>query len=372
VTPAMQVKRWKWGAFGGVVLVMSACDAQVGPEYAGEPLMSLRGQVVLAGENVADVTPVIAFNTETGYAVVNAEVSGEFPAEFRLDVVEPPPPDALYDYTEGTGRIAYGILAVASRDHSERIPHLSSQEEEVCSEDEQTCTRKVQKCTSDGDCFTRTLSCSNELCPLVYESGDARVAQDHDTSFTEIAHNLGDVAYGVSELCNAEFGCYRTIRRCDVASAGPHSFAWSDGSIDRCELVSETADSGKLLADILEHVAIGYVVVYLTHAHEVPGFGLLGSGYHLIQSLKVSDEAWLSRVNCQLDARIAAVDAYNEANGTEYLPYDTYDDGADAEIETRTQRLEASCPSVEAWRVVESPLDEDLTFVIGSGARASF
>jgi hypothetical protein len=364
-------KRWRWSGLGGVALGLFGCDAQVGPDYAGEPLLSVRGQVVLAGENAADVTPVIAFNTATGYAVVNAEVSGEFPAEFRLDVVEPPPPDALYDYTDGTGRIAFGILAVASRGHSQRIPHFSRQEEEVCSEDGQTCTRQVQKCTSGGDCFTRTLSCNRELCPLVYESGDARLAQDHDTSFTEIAHNLGDVAYGVSELCNEELGCYRTIRRCDLASAGPHSFAWSDGSIDRCELVSETADSSEVLADILEHVAVDYSIVYLTHAQEVPGFGPLDRGYHLFQSLKVSDEAWLSRVNCQLDARIAAVDAYNQANGTEYLPYDTYD-GADAEIDAHTEELVASCPTVEAWRVVESPLDEDLTFVIGSGARASF
>ena len=145
---------------------------------------------------------------------------------------------------------------------------------------------------------------------------------------------------------------------------------YSNGYIERCELVSETADSNEVLADILEHVAIGYAVVYLTHAHEVPGFGPLDSGYHLIQSLKVSDEAWLSRENCQLDAHIAAVDAYNEANDTDYVPYASYDD-ADAEIEARKEQLEASCPTVEAWRVVESPPDEDRRrpFVCSSSMR---
>ena len=366
-------KRWAgWGGLGGVGLVMAGCEAQVGPEYAGEPLMSVKGKVVLAGENAAEVTPVIAFSTPTGYAVVNAEVSGEFPAEFRLDVVEPPPQDALYDYPDGNGQLAFGILAVASREHSDRIPRFSSDQEDVCSEDGLSCTRQVRKCTADGDCITRTLSCTHELCPLVYESGDARLERDHDTSFTEIGHNLGDAAYGVTERCNQDLGCYRTIRRCDVAAAGPYASAWSDGSLDRCELLSETADSSEVLGDLLEHVANDYSIVYLTHAQEILGFGQLDRGYHLFQTLEVSDEAWIAHLNCELDARIAAVAAYNEANGTDYLPYDAYDDAVDAEIEARTEELEMSCPALETWRLVESPLSEHVTFVIGSGTRSLF
>lgn len=365
-------KRWlRWGGLGGLALALSGCEAQVGPEYAGEPLMSVRGQVVLAGDNPADVTPVIAFNTATGYATVNAEVSGEFPAEFRIDVVEPPPADALYDLPDGPGQIALGILALASRDHSDRIPRFSRSQEDVCDEDGLNCTREVQKCVAEGGCITRTLTCTTELCPVVYASGDARVAEDvHATPTVQRVESLGDVAFATQESCNASLGCYRTIRRCDLLSAGPHSTVWTSGSLDRCELVSETSDSDVVLRDLLEHVAIGYAVVYLTHAQELSSYGRLARGYHLFQALEVDEADRIAGVNCELDARIMAVDAYNEANGTDYLPYDHDGDAVEAEIAARTAELAASCPPVETWRLVESPLAEDLTFVIGSDNRS--
>lgn len=360
----------RWGGVGGLALGLAGCEAQVGPEYEGEPLMSVKGTVVLAGETAGDLLPVIAFNTATGYATVNAEVSGEFPAEFRLDVVEPPPPDALYDVPDGPGQIALGILAIASRDHSERIPRFSSSQEEVCDEDGLTCTREVQKCLEAGGCITRTLSCTTELCPVVYESGDARLAEDFQATWTlQRVDILGDVAFATQEACNESLGCYRSIRRCDLLSASPHSSVSTSGSLDRCELVAETSDSDVVLRDLLEHVAVGYAVVYLTHPQELLNYGWLSRGYHLFQAVEVDEAARLADLNCELDARIMAIDAYNEDNGTDYQPYDDYDAAVDAELEARTEEIAASCPSLETWRLVESPLSEDLTFVIGRDTR---
>jgi len=72
-----------------------ACDAQVGTGYSGEVMLSLQGSVTLADPNATDLVPVLAFLGQDGtnnlYFLVDANVQGQFPLGFRMDVTSPPP-----------------------------------------------------------------------------------------------------------------------------------------------------------------------------------------------------------------------------------------------------------------------------------------
>jgi hypothetical protein len=96
---------------GLAALASAACEAQVRPDYRGEPLATIEGQVVTeAGtdETVPLAAAIVWYagigpdNSSDNYHVgvirvrgVQAAVTGAFPAAFRLDLYDPPPSDAL-------------------------------------------------------------------------------------------------------------------------------------------------------------------------------------------------------------------------------------------------------------------------------------
>jgi hypothetical protein len=94
------------------LFVLSACDAQVDPDYPGEPIASLVGTVTNEMQSRSATDPVVVLlwmneNTPGGpdtFYGETAAVSGQFPADFTLDVFTPPPDFVLNDFTAGGQR----------------------------------------------------------------------------------------------------------------------------------------------------------------------------------------------------------------------------------------------------------------------------
>ena len=102
-----------------VAALWAGCGPQAGEDFLGEPLLRMRGRVTTTGLTLAPaVTPALCFpelvmtkvntdglpeqfhslfeNTVTGVGssrahIMDVEVQGVFPAEFKVNVYSPPP-----------------------------------------------------------------------------------------------------------------------------------------------------------------------------------------------------------------------------------------------------------------------------------------
>jgi hypothetical protein len=360
-------------ALGGVL----GCDAQVGQGYSGEPLLSLRGTVVLAEPRAFDLVPAVAFAQIPNYTLLDTEVQGQFPAEFRLDLLEPPPQSALIPYPSdepGTmGSIGIGSIVVVPRQHPRLIPMLSTTGSiDECDEEAASCTWHTESCTEDGRCFQRTRECVKEKCGLAATSGDAAIAELGGQWSSSYIQCLTNACLTSVQTCRAGNECYREIRKCDLNRASNITTIWSSGVYETCQTTSESGDASIAEFQFLEQVAHGYQVLYLTHATTFPAVGKLEPGYHLLETVQPSDEAWLEQMDCEEQARLDAIDHYNQGHGTNYtrsdVPSDqSVRDGIDAEEE----RLRSACPQAIVTRVVDAPLDRSLTFNVGPEPRGS-
>lgn len=88
--------------------LLLACDAQVDPEYRGEPLATIQGAIVDdGGVDTSDLyTAILNYNflINDFSHIDSAPVVGSFPAEFTIDLSVPPPAEALNDFTLGGAR----------------------------------------------------------------------------------------------------------------------------------------------------------------------------------------------------------------------------------------------------------------------------
>ncbi|WP_437567165.1 hypothetical protein [Sorangium sp. So ce542] len=101
--------------------LLLACDAQVDPEYRGEPLATIQGAIVDEGGSTGGHlrTAILNYNflvNDFGHTDI-APVVGSFPAEFRIDLNVPPPAEVLNDFTRGgarpsESRFSTGYIAV--------------------------------------------------------------------------------------------------------------------------------------------------------------------------------------------------------------------------------------------------------------------
>lgn len=89
-------------------VLLAACgDPQVGSDYHGESLLTIKGTIVneLGEAPAGPVDAVLVWNNMTSEAdtesfPVRTTVTGSFPAAFTLSVHEPPPAESLNDLTE--------------------------------------------------------------------------------------------------------------------------------------------------------------------------------------------------------------------------------------------------------------------------------
>ncbi len=109
-----------------VAPLLVACDPQADGEYQGEALFELSGTVTNDREEApdsAEVTLVWEVTSGSPDTVVaeGVPVTGEFPASFHLELLEPPSEDSLNDYSyngANEARIGVAYITVLAADVS--------------------------------------------------------------------------------------------------------------------------------------------------------------------------------------------------------------------------------------------------------------
>jgi hypothetical protein len=351
------------------LLCVAACDAQVGDEYRGEPLLSMQGTVVLSEPNdPRNVVPAIAFAAEFQTVLIEPEVRGQFPAQFRLDITEPPPAEALFELPDSDGgKLALGRIVVLPRQHGqripERIPALVTKEDSVHdhTNDWTEYTRVLEKCTAAGACLKRTLACKLEPCELVESTTPEKITRAHETSMITCGI---DTCMTLNISCDAAERCEREVHHCDISELEPFSSANSGAEIHRCAVLSETGDSSIERLERLEEVAIGYYVFYFSKPTEFGRLGTVPAGYHLAKFTKATKQDWLAHITCVSDASILALDQYIQEHGLDRI--DPALNDADREAISKLEdELAQNCPTDGSWELISDPLAQPLTLVIG-------
>jgi hypothetical protein len=115
----MRTRSWPWWLLCVPCLGGAGCDSQVAPDYPGEPLVSLDGQVT--STSTVPLPPVeVALlwqrgpppSTDDEQLASEAAVQGEFPAQFVLHLYHPAPEAARQPLLPGEVRFARANAAV--------------------------------------------------------------------------------------------------------------------------------------------------------------------------------------------------------------------------------------------------------------------
>jgi hypothetical protein len=181
----MRHSSWSTGTFLFFAPLL-ACDARVGNDYQGESLLTLRGSVVLDENVPGALVPALAFRGPMReFHLLDVEVHGQFPAQFRVDVLDPPPDDAMYSGSDNFAdakpdepHFAYAFVAAVAPDHPARVePVFASSGGIRCGDSaDAPCERRFETCTEDrSECHERVQQCDAQLdnCRLVSSSGSA-------------------------------------------------------------------------------------------------------------------------------------------------------------------------------------------------------
>jgi len=336
------------------------CDAQVDHEYKGEPLLSLQGNVLvskgqLGVENVPYLGLLDSDERGTFLALVDGEVSGEFPAKFRFDVTQPPPEEMLHQMPpeQGfSGRGASGLLVMLPPDSDERyrlIPEVETNPGE-CTDDGTACTSTERICDESGQCRDRFQSCAIDPCELVERVGDPVLDGANPSRTTYRCDST--TCYSTVIVCDGEeLYCSMDVYRCDRPQSDNFKDAF-DGVVRTCSVVSDTGDTSLRSFFDLNAVAINYAILYVADDNPDTVYGPLERGYHLLQTSDSLD-GWLESEKCEFAAREAAVAEYNLENGTDYLQIDSDVEALDLDL--------AALERCRSTRVIRHPLDVVLT-----------
>ncbi|HEY8946886.1 MAG TPA: hypothetical protein VIM73_21735, partial [Polyangiaceae bacterium] len=231
----------------------------------------------------------------------------------------------------------------------------------VCNEDETRCTWEEVACSPDGRCRQQVLECVSEPCPAV-ASSDPR---GDEFSWTDSSTECGkDACMSVTEYCSGS-ECEREIRKCDVRRQSASTKIWSNGTYATCSVVSESGSLSLSEYEYVENSALGFTVLYLTQATDVPRVGWLERGYHLLETVQPSDEQWIERIQCEHDAKTAALNDYNQLHGTNYDREGGYEEEVAEALEPEIERLQTLCPPGVTIRRVDAPVADTLTLRVG-------
>jgi hypothetical protein len=122
----------RFASFVLLACAAAGCDSQAGDGYEGEPLAMMFGTVTSdLDDTPANMEAVLLWNVEAGSEVdhIHSErvaVSSQFPAEFQMELFEPPVDDALNQF-QGESRfgIAYILALPADYEVSDEEPEVA-------------------------------------------------------------------------------------------------------------------------------------------------------------------------------------------------------------------------------------------------------
>jgi len=101
------------------LLLATACDSLAGPDYVGEPLITLTGTFAPTSAPPASVGGIALLWQDAegsggpGKAIVAVPVSIEFPTTFAVQVPTPPPDDVTFAFTDGVPLAECYVYVVA-------------------------------------------------------------------------------------------------------------------------------------------------------------------------------------------------------------------------------------------------------------------
>lgn len=173
----------------------TGCGPQATEEYYGEPLLRMRGQVTTSGLTIAQpITPALCFtqivpgtwNVEAlppeissafegiGFGagrtvahVLDVEVEGSFPAEFKVNVYAPPPAAAIKPLFTGEPPAAWGWVCAVQVEHKAVAEAVYG--------------TQLRTCDPDGSCRQINIVMTESGSRYYAESFDCLAAQAEDT-----------------------------------------------------------------------------------------------------------------------------------------------------------------------------------------------
>jgi len=252
------------------------CEPQATTEYEGDPMFSLTGRVSvgLTEESGGPFIPSIAFNTpdQDRIGFVDAQVQGEFPAQFQLELFAPPPEELIggFDFEDlpEEPRHTVGYISAVTADHlpwlyragsllgAELDPSIEA-DENGCDEDGcyQTFTATTVDSAHTGTItLFRAGDVDNLWDPftpgvvLVARTGDPMlVSYADDPMFAGVAANYA-LAYLESDAPADGVVAHRFgAAPGQVLSAGYHLLRWEEGSQNEAEeIVKQTCRDGAI------------------------------------------------------------------------------------------------------------------------------
>ncbi|MGO9063552.1 MAG: hypothetical protein ACLPM8_02990 [Myxococcaceae bacterium] len=117
----MRTRHKRWWLLCVPLWGLASCDSQVSPDYPGQPLVSLTGQVTSSSTLPLGQLEVALLwqrgpppTTGDEQLATKAAVQGEFPAQFVLHLYHPPPAAALQSLQPGEVSFARANAAVLS------------------------------------------------------------------------------------------------------------------------------------------------------------------------------------------------------------------------------------------------------------------
>jgi hypothetical protein len=321
-----------------LVGIWAGCDAQTGEPYRGEPLLTMTGSVELAleVENQDALIPTLAFRgSNDDMHLAEAEVEGEFPAEFTLNVYEPPPAAAvqsLQDSMPPGPRFAIGYISAVTPDTPDTFRYSAYY------------TGNAGNCRRDE-------ASGEELC-----EGTRRWCTDDETA------------------------CYVETVTCPTA----------DSPAEDCTVVSEGDPQLKLeLWQRFAGLSENYMVLWLESAAPPRSWFTyvvgerdrgLAQGYHLLAIEEATQSQDEARVICEDEADEIAATEVNDRFDTSYALHELAElcqqlepcDPAEAELETAFRRavyearVELDCPLDDVVvRRIAGPANEKIAVRIG-------
>jgi hypothetical protein len=176
---------------------IAGCDAQHGPDYEGEPLLTIQGSITrVDGERLdSALVPAIAWADEWGATLFLQDVhaEGDFPASFRFSVLQPPPAAAIFASLDGL-RFAFGSIIAAQPNHPAVAEGSSFQSVfgEVC-RGEMACAQTRSWCASADRCYVEEVVCEpgqfGDDCTVVSSEGNPALKDnpwaEHVEGFSE-------------------------------------------------------------------------------------------------------------------------------------------------------------------------------------------
>jgi len=271
------------------------CDAKVDEHYRGEPMLSIRGSLVVQNPNVSsDLVPALAFlqadlvtYDDVTLHILDVDTQGEFPTNFTLNVMSPPPAAAMRS-VPGLPSYAVGYITALPEQHGPTVEFPGRVDGagsfSWCEGPGNTdCFRTIEQCIAGTDqCYRERARCvwvplndeglTREVCDEILEqSGDPTILN----SWAQFA--------GLSER---HFALY-------VAGDAPASAARDYLRIDQAAIVA------------------------FAFAHKP-----ITAGYHLVHARVLSEAERAVGAQCSEAAEARCLARVNALHGTNFESYD--------------------------------------------------